>query len=265
MHPMAPRASWREGADALHRDLVRVFGERLRSLLVYDAHGASLLAADEERGGAAGAAADPDAAHATRPHEQRVHTMAVVDSLRMDDLRACGALAADWARQGLSTPLLLLPTELGRSLDAFPLEFSQIMAHHVVLAGADPFEQLGVKAEDVRRACEVQARSHLLHLREGFIEAEGRPAAIAVLIAASSAPFRALLGSVARLQGSNARTPDQLATYAETALAVPAALVRKVLQISRPDDLDPSDAIRLYGEYLDATERLVKIVDEWAR
>jgi hypothetical protein len=262
---MAPGVSWREVAGLLHRDLVRVFGERLRSVLVYDAHGASLLTADAERDGAVGAAVDPDARHATRPHEQRVHTMAVVDSLRMDDLRACGALEADWARQGLATPLLMLPTEIGRSLDAFPLEFSEIVAHHAVLVGPDPFDELSVKAEDVRRACEVQARSHLLHLREGFIEAEGRPAAVAALIAASSAPFRALLGNVARLRGSHARTPDALATYAETALAVSSALVRKVLQISRPDDLDPSDAIRLYGEYLDATERLVKIVDEWAR
>jgi hypothetical protein len=261
---MAPGNSWREVTGLLHRDLVRVFGGRLRSLLVYDAHGASLLTADAERADAAGGAAIPDAAHATRPHGQRVHTMAVVDSLRMDDLRACGALAADWARQGLATPLLMLPAELGRSLDAFPLEFSEILAHHVVLAGTDPFERLGVKAEDVRRACEVQARSHLLHLREGFIEAEGRPAAVAALIVASAAPFRALLGDVARLQGSHARTPDALATYAETALAMSSALVRKVLQISRPDDLDPSDAMRLYGEYLDATERLVKIVDEWA-
>lgn len=262
---MTARAPWREAANLLHGDLARVFGERLRSLLVYDAHGSSHLAANTDEGGASGPASDHDAAPAAHPHERRIHTMAVVESLRMDDLKACGALAAGWAHRGLATPLLMLPTELGRSLDAFPLEFSGIMAHHVLVAGSDPFEQLSVKTEDVRRACEVQVRSHLLHLREGFIEAGGRPAAVAELIAASSAPFRALLGNVARLKGSHARTPDALASYAETALHLPAALVRRVLQIAGPDDLDPSDAIRLYGEYLDATERLTKIVDEWAR
>ena len=262
---MTARVPWREAADFLHGDLARVFGERLRSLLVYDAHGTSHLAAGEEDGRAPGRASDRDAAPAAHPHGRRIHTMAVVDSLRMDDLKACGALAAGWANRGLATPLLVLPTELGRSLDAFPLEFGQIISHHVLVAGSDPFEQLSVKTEDVRRACEVQARSHLLHLREGFIEAEGHLAAVADLVAASSAPFRALLGSVAALQGSDARTPDALASYAETSLHLPAALVRSVLQIAGPDDVAPSDAIRLYEECLDATERLTKIVDEWPR
>jgi hypothetical protein len=262
---MTPRAPWREAVDFLHGDLARVFGERLRSFLVYDAHGTSHLAADAEDAPPSGRASDHDAADASRPHERRVHTMAVVETLGMDDLKACGALASNWARRGLATPLLMLPTELRRSLDAFPLEFSQIMAHHAVLAGSDPFEQLSVRTEDARRACEVQARGHLLHLREGFIEAEGRPAAIAELVAASVAPFRALLAGVARLQGSDARTHDALAIYAETSLRLPAALVRSVLGIEGPDDVDPADAVRLYGEYLDATERLTKIVDEWAR
>ena len=262
---MTQGAPWREAADSLRRDLTRVFGERLRSLLVYDAHGTFHLAANAEEARALGRASDHDAAPAARPHEQGIHTMAVVESLRIEDLKACGALAAGWATRGLATPLLMLPTELLRSLDAFPLELSQIMAHHVLVAGSDPFEQLSVRTEDARRACEVQSRGHLLHLREGFIEAGGRPAAVADLVAASSAPFRALLESVARLHGSDARTPDALASYAEASLHLPAALVRSVLQVAGPDDVDPSDAVRLFGECLDATERLTKIVDEWPR
>jgi hypothetical protein len=262
---MTAGAPWREAVDLLHGDLARVFGERLRSFLVYDAHGTSHLAADAEEARPSGRASDRGTVDASRPHAQRIHTMAVVETLRMDDLKACGALAANWTRRGLATPLLMLTTELERSLDAFPLEFGQIMAHHVLLAGGDPFERLSVRTEDARRACEVQARSHLLHLREGFIEAEGRPAAIAELVAASVAPFRALLENVVRLQGSDARTPDALAAWAETALHLPAALVRKMLQIPGSEELDSSGAIGLYGECLDATERLTKIVDEWAR
>ena len=67
-----------------------------------------------------------------------------------------------------ATPLLLAAHEFGRSLDAFPFEFGAILADHVVVSGSDPFDGPPRRPADLRRACEVQARSHLLHLREGF-------------------------------------------------------------------------------------------------
>ena len=72
------------------------------------------------------------------------------------------------ARRRARTPLLLAANELERSLDAFPREFGAILADHLVVAGSNPFDGLRVDPADVRRACEVQTRSHLLHLREGF-------------------------------------------------------------------------------------------------
>ena len=65
---------------------------------------------------------------------------------------------------------MLRGARVRESLDAFPLEFGAILADHAVVSGASPFDGLTVDAADLRRACEVQARSHLLHLREGYIE-----------------------------------------------------------------------------------------------
>src|SRR5262245_55782585 len=97
--------------------------------------------------------------------------MALVESLPGQGLRGCAARIAAWHDHGLATPLLQPVGELGRSLDAFPLEFSAIISDHVLVAGADPFTADAIDSADIRRACEVQARSHLLHLREGFLEA----------------------------------------------------------------------------------------------
>ena len=93
-------------------------------------------------------------------------------------------MTPDWLR-----PSILAAHEFERSLDAFPLEFGAIVADHVVVAGENPFVASTVEAADVRRACEVQARSHLLHLRQGYLEAGGNPDALAVLIVGSAAPF----------------------------------------------------------------------------
>src|SRR5439155_11543442 len=105
---------------------------------------------------------------------------------------ACAKAAAKWHDAGLATPLLLTAGEFERSLDAFPLEFGAIIADHRVVAGRDPFQGLASDPTDLRRACEVQARSHLLHLRHGFVETNGSGDAVAVLIVQSAAPFAAL-------------------------------------------------------------------------
>ena len=68
---------------------------------------------------------------------------------------------------------MLAADEFARSLDAFPFEFSAILADHAVVSGKNPFEGLRVEPADLRRACEVQARGHLLHLRQGYMETRG--------------------------------------------------------------------------------------------
>jgi hypothetical protein len=162
---------------------------------------------------------------------------AIVDSLTIEDLGRCAALHARWKRTGLDAPLLIVRDELARALDAFPLEFSEIMATRRVIAGADLFEHLTIPSEDLRRACEVQARGHLVHLREGYIETSGDESAVARLVSASAVPFRALLANVARLDGAS---------------------VDEVMK-----KLDLSYQTRGFAEALRAAERLVEYVDRW--
>jgi hypothetical protein len=167
------------------------------------------------------------------------NTCAVVETLTVDDLDKCAALSTGWKRRGLEPPLLIVEQELGRSLDAFPLEFNEIISTRRVIAGKDFFSGLSLPTEDLRRSCEVQARGHLVHLREGYIEAAGDPHAVDRLVAASSVPFRALLANVARLDKSSVDD------------------VMKKLQLSYVSH-GFSDALR-------AAERLVDYVDRWGR
>src|SRR5207244_13529705 len=101
------------------------------------------------------------------------HTVAVVDNVTAADLDKCAAFSHGWKKIGLAPPLVMAVGELSRALDAFPLEFSEILATRKLIAGTDLLADLKVPSEDLRRACEVQARSHLVHLREGYIEAGG--------------------------------------------------------------------------------------------
>jgi len=189
--------------------------------------------------------------------------MAIVESLKEDDLRACAEAVSRWHDAGLATPLLLTAGELERSLDAFPLEFAAIIADYDLVAGRDPFEGLAIDPADLRRACEVQARSHLLHLREGFLETNGRSDGVAVLIVRSAAPFAALLASIARLQGQDAH--DQAAgRHAERMLELPPGVVTEVVRLAHVTEISAADAVRIFPTYLDAAERLARYVDGWS-
>jgi hypothetical protein len=249
----------RQALEPLTADLRAVFGSRLRSVVVYGSHGSDGIA----NTATATAGAPPDAGHDFDPGPT-LHTLVLVDRLVTDVLTACAARAQGWHRQHLATPLLLSVTEFERSLDAFPLEYGEIIAHHVVLLGENPFEHARVAPEDVRRACEVQAKSHLVHLREAYIEAAGDASAVAALIAASARPFEALLRNIAHLQGAHARSRDDVAGHAEQVMGIAAPVVRRVIGLLHPNDLSPSDAMRLFPPYLEAVERLATFVDEWA-
>src|SRR6476661_6798433 len=97
-------------------------------------------------------------------------SLALVQSITSDDLDRCASHASSWHRAGCATPLLLTQDEFAGSLDAFPIEYGEIIATHHVIFGANPFAGLTIRSEDLRRACEIQVKSHLVHLRENYIE-----------------------------------------------------------------------------------------------
>ena len=225
-----------DAVHALDRDLKSIFGDRFRSLVAYE--------------GIAG--------------DDRTSTLAVVDGLSADDLRACVGQVAAWDEAGLATPLFVAAHEFERSLDAFPLEFGAILADYVAVSGADPFVGLRVDPADLRQACEVQVRSHLLHLREGFLETRGRGDALAVLIGRSAGAFAALVSSIARLEGQTSGDAAAAARHVERILNLPGGPVTEVTTLVGVHEITSAHAERLFPSYLDAVERLVSYVDGWS-
>jgi hypothetical protein len=234
----------------LEHELRDIFSSRLRSLVAYGPGASTSPAAHDPHRGT----------HAEAPLTQ---TMAIVENLTGADLQACAERVARWHGAGLATPLLLVAKEFEQSLDVFPLEFGAILADHMLVAGSNPFDGLHVDSEDVRRACEAQARSHLLHLRQGFLETRGRADALAVLIVRSAAPFAALLSSLARLQGLAAADPAAAGRHAERTLELPPGVVTDVVKLAHVTEISSAEATRIFPAYLDAAVRLAAYVDGW--
>jgi hypothetical protein len=223
--------------DVLVADLRGIFAARLHAVVIYGRH------------------ATGPAAPGTP-----VHTLVRVESIGVADLEACARRVTAWRREGLAVPLLMAADEFARALDAFPAELGAILNNYRVVFGPDPFDGLAVPKADLRRACEVEARGHLLHLREGFIESAGQPEAIAALVSASAPALKTLLGNLAHLDGSTEMAPSSYATarlgphHGRTLAAV-------VALVDTP--IASTDAARSFPQYLAATEALVAYIDRW--
>lgn len=190
----------------------------------------------------------------------RRSSVAFVATVTAGDLQALAQVADAWHRDGLASPLLMTPDEFRRSLDAFPVEYQALLDRHEVIAGHPPFEGVAIDVDHLRRACEVQAKSHLIHLRQGWITAAGHDDALAELLVQSAEPLRALLADVARLGGE--RDPAVAAAAGARAAGLDEALVQALTGLHSA----PQEARKLVArlpEYLDASERLWTFVDTW--
>ena len=224
--------------DRLVTALQAVFGDRLLSIAAY-------------------------ASSTERETDGRLSCLALVETLTVRDLESCAAMAHVWQRERIATPLLLPIHEFRRSLDAFPLEYAEIQRGYTRLFGSDPFAGVAIEHADLRRACETQVKSHLLHLREGFIEAAGSPRAVGELVSTAAPAFASLLRNIAWLQergnGDESHTALEVARLTE----LPEAVVAEILSLEKPSAIAAADAARLFPAYLATVERLAQFVDHW--
>jgi hypothetical protein len=192
----------RQALTRLAADLGRVFGDRFVALVAYGP----------------------------------TRSAAFASAIRADDLEALAPLCDGWQRDGLETPLVLTTREFERSLDAFPFEYGAIIERHVLIAGMSPFTGVRPSEQDLRRACEVQAKAFLIHLRQGWIQASDHTHEQAHLLAHAAEPLRALLVNMAHVAGAAHASDADLAAFGAGVTATPSALIARILDLhTHPD------------------------------
>jgi hypothetical protein len=230
--------TWQSAALGLVGDLRNVFGDRLRSVVAYGPHIEGNTAAP-------------------------LSCLALVSSHALADFEACARQTARWHRNRIATPLVISETELRTSLDAFPLEYGEIIRAHQRVFGSDPFDGVAIAQPDLRRACETQIKSHLVHLREGFLESGGEPSAVGNLVSESASAFTALLRHVAWLSGAHTRDRVGATRAGAQVAGIADGLVGDMIALEQQRALRTSDPARLFPAYFAAVEQLAHTVDAW--
>lgn len=178
-------------------------------------------------------------------------------------IRRGSALARRWVSEGNPPPLLLSEEELRRSLDIFPIEYSDIQEAHRVLYGADPFAELVIDREHLRLQCERELKGKLIQLREHFLLAAEEPGELGELLRRSISTFLVLFRTALRLVG-DAVPPD--ASDVVRAVAVPAgfdpASLLEILRVRKAGTaFEPAPADPVVTGYLQAVAQTVEWVD----
>lgn len=226
--PLDLSAVARQAFTRLAGDLARVFGSRFVALVAY----------------------------------APTRSAAFASSILADDLEALAPLVEGWKRDGLDTPLLLTSREFERSLDAFPLEYGAMLDRHVLIAGTSPFTAARPSDQDLRRACEVQAKAFLIHLRQGWLEASDHQHEQEHLLAQAAEPLRALLVNMAHLQGASGGADADLAAFGSRVTQTAADRIAHILDLQT----HPERAAGHIGEMnglLQFAEQLWAYVDGW--
>jgi predicted nucleotidyltransferase len=106
-----------------------------------------------------------------------------------------------WRRQGQPLPRIFSPAVIAESADVFPIEFLDIRSRRVVLHGKDPFADVEIHLDHLRLQCERELREKMMRLREGYVEAHGKPRDLRRLLTDSYTTFVALFRGCLHLLG----------------------------------------------------------------
>lgn len=112
------------------------------------------------------------------------HTVRSVLVLERVDLSLLRRLADQGVKLGkahITAPLIMTPQYVKESLDTFPLEFLEIVQHHVTVFGEDVFADLSFSDADIRLQCERELKTILIGLRQGLLAAAGRDTFLSAL------------------------------------------------------------------------------------
>ncbi|NOT24316.1 MAG: hypothetical protein HOP22_16560 [Nitrospiraceae bacterium] len=198
------------------------------------------------------------------PGRSNLNILLLVSSYDSALLKQYSSLHRQWSKEQIVAPLFLTEEELRRSAEIFPIEFLEIQEQHRVLGGRDPFIGFHVKTDRLREAVAQGFMSHLLRLRQRYVEGNGGDEATAILLPLSITSIVPLLRGVQRLLG-------------RPALALSDAVIKDVaeqLHLDLQSLLDvwllkrgqtspgPHEMPRLFDRYLQAATLLTRVVEQ---
>ena len=196
------------------------------------------------------------------PGRSNLNILLLVSSYDSAVLKQYSVLHRRWSKEQIMVPLFLTEEELHLSAAVFPLEFLEIQEQHRVLGGRDPFIGFHVKTDRLRDAVVQGFASHLVRLRQRYVEGGGGDEATTILLPLSITSILPLLRGVQRLLGRPplAHSDAVISDVAEQLKLDLQGLLDAWLLKRGQVSPGPHEVPRLFDRYLQAATRLTRAV-----
>ncbi len=199
-----------------------------------------------------------------QPRASDLNLLIVLADLEPETLVRLGPFVRRWLARGQPMPRIFSPELIRDAADVFPLEFLDLKRFRSVLHGSDPFVGVEVSPANLRVQCERELREKMMRLREGYVEAAGRPRALRRLLVGAHGSFVALFRGCLHLLGGEvpAHNPEVIAAFCERA-GIEVEPFRLVEALRRGEAV-AEDPRRLFSRYYAELQRAVHAVDRFA-
>ena len=196
------------------------------------------------------------------PGRSNLNILLLVSSYDSAVLKQYSVLHRRWSKEQIVVPLFLTEEELHMLAAVFPLEFLEVQEQHRVLGGRDPFIGFHVKTDRLREAVVQGLASHVLRLRQRYVEGGGDDEATTILLPLSITSIVPLLRGVQRLLGR------PLLSHSDAVISDVAEQLKLDLQglldawLLKRGQISPGshEVPRLFDRYLQAATLLARTV-----
>lgn len=198
------------------------------------------------------------------PGKSDLNFLVVLSEESIDYLDMAFETVARWRKRNVTTPLFMTKSYIESSLDSYPLEFLNMQKNYVLVYGEDVLKEISFEACHLRLQCEREIKGKILHLREGFLETEGKHKRINELIKVSITAFISIFNGLLYLKGIEIpRTKEDIIRSVANEITVNGEIFLKCLDIKQGNkDFSSSEIKEIFRTYLMEVRKLWAIVDK---
>lgn len=198
------------------------------------------------------------------PNTSDINSIIVLNKMDLKFLENFAPLGKKFGKKQISSPLIMTPDYISRSLDVFPVEFLTIKLLHKTVFGEDVFNNLEINNSDLRYQCERELKVKLIEIRQGYLSSLGNRKFLADGFISSFSGYIPLFRGIIVLLGTTPpkENKEVLATLQDAA-GVNLDVFKTVLK-SKKDKTKLSIEIlnSIFEDYYKAIEQLGNITDE---
>jgi hypothetical protein len=161
-----------------------------------------------------------------------INSVVVLHTMDLAFIHFLAPLGKKYGKKKIAAPLVMTPTYIEDSLDAFPVEFLDLKLIHKTIYGPDLFAGIQVIPADLRLQCEREIKTKLIHLRQGYISSLGKKDLLSALLVRSFTGSMALFRAIISLLGKEPPIPRKqvIHLFTETT-GVDTAVFEKILLV----------------------------------